>query len=103
MSKRINRRYFIKKSVVLGASSVVGSIVMPEFFKGNAYTLKDFLKDIQVELIEKLIMIQTEAINPVLLSLFSDYENIYFLDGIFPNIHEFIGEILFWGYPLDWG
>ena len=87
-----------------------------EFFEGNAYTLKDFLKDIQVELIEKLIMIQTEAINPVLLSLFSDYENIleefkekrilnYFLDGIFPNIHEFIGEILFYykfkGLKLD--
>ena len=76
-----------------------------EFFKGNAYTLKDFLKEIQVELIEKLIMIQTEAINPVLFSLFNDYENIYFLDGIFPNIHEFIGEILFYykfkGLRLD--
>ncbi|MBM3705534.1 MAG: DUF3536 domain-containing protein [Actinobacteria bacterium] len=69
------------------------------------FILKDLLKDRQVELSEELIISKTEKINPVISGLFEEYENTvrefsgkkildYFLDGIFPGIHKFIGEIM---------
>ncbi len=75
------------------------------YFKGNRYTIKDFLKDCQLLLAEQALLSETSAIKPVISNLFYNYGKIiddlsekklqkYFLDGIFGAVEEFSGEIL---------
>ena len=84
--------------------------LLPLYVSGHKFILKDLLKDKQVELSEEHIFNETEKINPVIFRLYNDYENTvkefgekrilnYFLDGIFPGIQKFIGEmILFYAF-----
>lgn len=75
------------------------------YFNDNVFVLMDFLNDRQVSLAEKALLEETESIKPVLFNLFSNYDKIiadlserklqnFFLDGIFPSIEEFLGEVL---------
>ncbi|MBM3699545.1 MAG: DUF3536 domain-containing protein [Actinobacteria bacterium] len=79
--------------------------LLQSYFKGSRYTVKDFLKDSQLLLAEQALLNETASIKPVILNLFNNYSKIiadlsekklqkYFLDGIFPEVEEFSGEVL---------
>ncbi len=74
-------------------------------FAGNLFTISDFMKDDQIDIVEKMMAGCNNSIYPQMATILNEYEGTlndfkekkmlyYFLDGIFPNIYEFFGEYM---------
>ncbi|HEX7561492.1 MAG TPA: DUF3536 domain-containing protein, partial [Candidatus Humimicrobiaceae bacterium] len=74
-------------------------------FAGKLFTIRDFIKDEQIDTVEKIMAGYNSSIYPQITSILNEYEETlsdfkekkmlnYFMDGIFPNIYEFFGEYM---------
>ena len=72
-------------------------------FSGKLFTISDFLKDEQVDTVEKMIAVYNSSIYPQMANILNEYKEAlndfkenkvlnYFMDGIFPNVYEFFVE-----------
>lgn len=74
-------------------------------FAGKLFTISDFIKDEQIDIVEKMMASHNSSIYPQMANILNEYKETlndfkekkmlnYFMDGIFPNIYEFFGEYM---------